>query len=93
MQKLVQEIKERYPDRYIIFDSPPVLPFADARVLGTFMDGIIFVTRENHSQLKHVKEGLDSLHDCQVLGVLCNDTSLAKECIYSNYYQYAGDKL
>ena len=86
MQRFVQEIKERYPDRYVIFDSPPVLPFADARVMGPMMDGTIFVTRENHSQLKQVKEGLDYLLDSHVLGVLCNDTSLAIGRKYGGYY-------
>jgi len=86
MQRFVQEIKERYPDRYVIFDSPPVLPFADARVMGPMMDGTIFVTRENYSQLKQVKEGLDYLLDSHVLGVLCNDTSLAIGRNYGGYY-------
>ncbi len=86
MQRFVHEIKERYPERYIIFDSPPVLPFADARVMGPLMDGTIFVTRENHSRLKQIKEGLESLHDSHVLGVLCNDTSLAMGRKYGGYY-------
>ena len=50
------------------------------------MDGTIFVTRENHSQLKQVKEGLDYLLDSHVLGVLCNDTSLAIGRNYGGYY-------
>jgi protein-tyrosine kinase len=86
MQRFVLEIKERYPERYVIFDSPPVLPFADARVLGPLMDGTIFVTRENYSRLKQIKEGLDFFHDSQVLGVLCNDTSFSVGSKYGNYY-------
>jgi len=89
MQRLVKEIKERYPDRYVIFDSPPVLPFADARVMAALMDGTIFVTRENHSRLNQVKEGLATLLDSHVLGVLCNDTSRAIGSNYgSNYGSY-----
>lgn len=85
-QSLVLEIKERYPDRYVIFDSPPVLAFADSRVMATFMDGTIFVTRENYSQLDHVREGLESIKGSHVLGVLCNDTSLSQKHKYGNYY-------
>lgn len=86
MQRIVKEIKERYSDRYVIFDSPPVLPFADARVLAALMDGTIFVTREKHSRINQVKEGLATLLDSQVLGVLCNDTSQAVGSNYGSYY-------
>ncbi len=87
MKEFVQEVKERYPNRYVIFDSPPVLPFADARVIGPLLDGTIFVTRENHSRLKQVKEGLESLHDSHVLGVLCNDTKFDVGHRYDSYYR------
>ena len=86
MQRIVKEIKERYSDRYVIFDSPPVLPFADARVLAALMDGTIFVTREKHSRINQVKEGLATLLDSHVLGVLCNDTSQAVGSNYGSYY-------
>ena len=86
MQRFVKELKERYPDRYVIFDSPPVLPFADARVMAALLDGTIFVTRENHSRLNQIKEGLATLLDSHVLGVLCTDTSLAIGRNYGGYY-------
>lgn len=87
MQKVIQMIQGLYPDCYIIFDSPPVLPFADARVMGAFMDGTIFVIRENYSRLNQVKEGLESLNGCHVLGILCNDASVATDHKYDYYYQ------
>ncbi|MEZ4485587.1 MAG: AAA family ATPase [Syntrophotaleaceae bacterium] len=42
MRDLVAELKARYVDRYVIFDSTPVLPFAEASTIGQMMDGILF---------------------------------------------------
>ena len=43
MEALVNELKERYTDRFIIFDSPPLLTSADSLVLSRFIDGILMV--------------------------------------------------
>ncbi|PIV88513.1 MAG: protein tyrosine kinase, partial [Hydrogenophilales bacterium CG17_big_fil_post_rev_8_21_14_2_50_63_12] len=33
----------RYPDRIVIFDSPPLLSTSEASVLATYMGQIVFV--------------------------------------------------
>ena len=43
MAALLRELASRYPDRIIIFDSPPLLPTTEARVLATHMGQIIMV--------------------------------------------------
>lgn len=86
MQRLIEELRDRYPNSYCIFDSPPVLPFADARVMGPLMDNTVFVARNNFSRLNQVKEGVDCLLDCNVLGVLCNDSSPGFGRQYYGYY-------
>jgi Mrp family chromosome partitioning ATPase len=86
MKRFIKTVKERNPNCYVIFDSPPVLPFADARLLGSLVDCTIFVARENFSKLKQIEEGLGSLPDAQVLGVIYNDTSLAAGHNYGGYY-------
>src|SRR6185369_15144622 len=46
MQELMAEIKHRYNDRYVIIDTPPLLPFAETRSLAQIVDGIVFVIHE-----------------------------------------------
>ena len=86
MKRFIKTVKERNPNCYVIFDSPPVLPFADARLMGSLVDFTIFVARENYSKLKQIEEGLGSLPDAHVLGVIYNDTSFAAGHNYGGYY-------
>jgi len=46
MQDLMAEIKHRYNDRYVIIDTPPLLPFAETRSLARIVDGVVFVIHE-----------------------------------------------
>lgn len=75
MKEIVRELKSRYPERYIIFDTPPALPFAEAAVLGAEVDGVIFVVRERQAKLNDVRGALESLRGANILGVVYNDTT------------------
>ena len=90
MKKLVKELKNRYPERYVIFDTPPILPFADAQVLAPIVDGCILVARERKAKIKDIKEAINSLHDTNIFGIVYNDA-----CLYTrkpNYYYYYNHK-
>lgn len=88
MTDLVQELKKRYSDRYIIFDAPPVLPFAETRSLAGNVDGILFVVKEGAASEAEVKEGVHSLKNGKVLGIVYNGaTGLAVSGRYSRYYR------
>jgi len=76
MKEIIHELKSRYPERYVIFDTPPVLPFADAQVLGSSVDGVIFVVREGCAKVQDVSQALKSLKDTHLLGVVYNDVSI-----------------
>lgn len=43
MEKLLNELRGSFT--YIVIDTPPLLPIADGRVLSTYADAVIFVTR------------------------------------------------
>lgn len=74
MKHLVQELKNRYTDRYVIFDTPAVLNFAEALFLGSCVDGVLFVVGEGQSPLHEVKEAFRLLRDCELLGVVFNNS-------------------
>jgi len=86
MQALVAELKGRYPDRFVLLDTPPTLPFADLQTLGELVDNILFVCREGYSSLKQIEQGLAILLDYNLLGIVCNDASMAQSMDYSHYY-------
>jgi exopolysaccharide/PEP-CTERM locus tyrosine autokinase len=86
MKDLIREMKHRYPDRYVIFDTPPALPFADAQVLAAALDGVIFVVREGHARPQQVKQALEGLKDANLLGTVFNDVSSGPGA--GSYYSY-----
>lgn len=75
MKTVLEELKNRYPDRYVIFDMPPALNFADAQVLGASVDGVLFVVREGMAKVAQIKKALSHLRDTKVLGTVYNECS------------------
>lgn len=89
MKQLMQELKNRYRDRYIIFDTPPVLQFAEAHAIGSCVDGVVFVVGEGQAPVNDVKEAFRLLKDCEMLGVVFNNVASARFTEGYNYrYSY-----
>lgn len=89
---LIQEMKTRYNDRYIIFDTPPILPFTEARSLAALVDSIIFVAMERQASTRDIKEALEVLKGCPVLGMIYNNAEHSVgDKRYSYYHRYAED--
>jgi len=72
MKAFVEDVKIRYEDRYVLFDSPPVHSFADAGILGSLVDGVIYIVREKSVNIMDVKEGLEQLKGSNILGMVYN---------------------
>jgi len=72
MKAFVEDVKVRYEDRYVLFDSPPVHSFADAGILGSLVDGVIYIVREKAVSLVEVQEGLEQLKGSNILGMVYN---------------------
>ncbi len=75
MLDLIREVKERYKDRYVIFDTTPLLPTADPTVLSQYMDGIIFVVHAERTPRNSVAEALSLLEGRNILGIVMNNLS------------------
>src|SRR4030042_1320394 len=90
MKRLVNEIKLRYKDRYIIFDSSPVLVTADALSLGIYMDGVVFVVKAARTSQKAAEQATSLMKGCNILGVVFNEVPqyLANN-LYPYYYPYS----
>lgn len=86
MRDLVKELKHRYADRYVIFDTPPVLPFAEAHAIGSMVDGVLFVVGEGRASASSIKEALSMLKETRVLGMVYNNASV--NLLDSTYYYY-----
>lgn len=72
MSHLVRDMKERYEDRYILFDTPPVLVGADAIAFAPFVDGIVVTVESGRTSLTDVKKALSLLPKEKLLGLVLN---------------------
>lgn len=86
MVELVQEIGRRYPDRIVLFDSPPLLATTESRVLASHMGQIVLVVEEGRTRIGTVKEALATIESCPVVMTLLNKTSGAMGTGYYGYY-------
>jgi len=90
MKEFIAETKHRYRDRYVIIDTPPLLPFAESHDIALLVDGVIFVVREGAVTVKGIADAFEMLKGTNVLGVVYNDTSTAvMEGRYRYYDNYA----
>jgi non-specific protein-tyrosine kinase len=72
MRHLVVEMRDRYPNRYVLFDAPAVLSGTDAVNLATSVDHIIVTVRAGVSTLPDLNRALDLLPQDKILGVILN---------------------
>lgn len=92
MQDLIEEMKYRYNDRYLIFDTPPILPFAETRSLAQLVDGILFVVKERFASQENIKDAIEALKGCELLGMIYNDAMLDRhDERYSYYREYTAE--
>ncbi|MHA7816399.1 MAG: XrtA-associated tyrosine autokinase [Pseudohaliea sp.] len=92
MQQLMIELSNRYPDRVIVFDSPPLLLTTEAGVLASFMGQIVFVASADVTPQAAVKEGLEHIGADKMVGVMLNRASRRRSGIFGvgtyGYYGY-----
>lgn len=76
---------------YILIDTPPVIPFADARLLANHSDGVILVVRAGMAGGEVIEKAIESLPQGRILGVVLNGAEMIGESgYYDYYYNYAG---
>lgn len=85
MKDLVVEMKKRYPERYVIFDVPPVLSTADALAFAPWVDHIVVVVQAGKTPMPDVKRALDMLPKEKVIGIVLNRSEVPKK---KSYYYY-----
>ncbi len=89
MRSLVNEVKRLAPDRTVIIDTPPVLPFAETQVLSSLADGVLFIVKEGESTVQEVRDSLDLIAGANLLGIVFNGvTDVAMTNRYHHYYRY-----
>ncbi|MBU0481343.1 MAG: CpsD/CapB family tyrosine-protein kinase [Proteobacteria bacterium] len=72
MGHLVDEMKNRYEERYVLFDVPPVLDRADALAFSPFVDGIVMVVSVGKTSRRDIKRALGLFDREKIIGLVLN---------------------
>jgi exopolysaccharide/PEPCTERM locus tyrosine autokinase len=75
MANLLDDLSGRYPDRLILFDSPPLLITTEASVLSSHMGQVVVVSNAENTTHSALKAALDLVRDCPHVGVVINRTT------------------
>ena len=67
-----KELKNRYPERIVVFDLPPVLSTADALSFAPHVDAALLVIEEGKTQQDAARRALEMLDCTNVLGTVLN---------------------
>ncbi len=90
MRLILEELRSE-PVSYILIDTPPVLPFADAGILATNTDGVLLVVqayRTNARAVQKARELLEHAHS-KLLGFVLTQSDFYDSGYYDYYYQYS----
>ncbi len=83
LQELIHPIATSFD--WVIFDSPPLEPFADGHHLSTLSDAVLLVVREGFTPKEAAEQSLAALGNSFVAGIVWNgSTGLSRD-----YYAYA----
>jgi polysaccharide biosynthesis transport protein len=93
MQQLMEELRSSSYYDLVIYDTPPILGFADGRILAKFTNGVILVAKIGTTDRNLLKQNVENLKvaGIPILGMVVNNVS--KNDGGSHYYnRYYNDK-
>ena len=71
-QALVDLLRGRYPDRYLVLDAPPIGASPDARILSELADTAVIVAGYGVDTVTAIKESVAVLEPGRLAGVVFN---------------------
>lgn len=92
MKEVMDTLQEDTSFDLVIYDTPPILGFADGRILATHTNGVILVAKLGQTDRTAFKQTVDQLRVSQVpiLGLVANNVPRHKHGSY--YYHYYGKR-
>lgn len=83
---LFQEARAHYD--YVIVDTPPLLPFADCRLIEQWVDGLLVVVAAHKTPRKMLTEALETVDAEKLVGLVLNqdDQHAARYDLAYRYY-------
>ncbi len=87
MRSLIQELSERYSDRVILFDAPPLLETTEASVIADMMGQVLVVVEASRTGNDKIKSAIEKINPGKVIGMILNKNRMYSEGdYYGGYY-------
>ena len=87
MVSLASELANRYPDRIVIFDSPPLIGVSETLVLANLMGQALIVVEESKTLLADINKATENLNEDLAIGLILNKAIRSHKDLYG-YYGY-----
>lgn len=87
MADTVNEFANRYPDRIVIFDTPPLIGITETAVLANFAGQAVVVVEEGKSKINDIRHAVERLNPNMAIGFVVNK-SVNSDPEGTGYYGY-----
>lgn len=91
MEDLITELRARYPDRFVLFDTPPHMVASETAVLSKLIDGVVLVVRHGGSGNLSIQKTAEDLGREKIIGVIFNgyeSNVISSRLLYRDEYFY-----
>ena len=83
MKRFLELVRDAFDEIYV--DVPPVLPFADAAILGCQSDGVLMVIRANETSMRQVNQAIEHLAGAPMIGCVLNAAEISAAPYLKSY--------
>ena len=94
MHRIADELAQRYDDRVVIFDTPPLLVTSESAVIASLVGQIVLVVEAERTPQNSVRQAVSMLDRDKAIGLLFNKsktrTGGGYYYYYSSYYHAPG---
>jgi receptor protein-tyrosine kinase len=89
MERLLADLAERYADRIVIFDGPPLLATSESRVLAARMGQVLMVVQAQKTAQSSVARAFADIEACETVWCVLNKAAGQRASAgYERYPQY-----
>ncbi len=95
MTGLIDELANRYSDRFILLDTPPGQAASETAVLAQHVDGVVLVIRWGRAGREQIQQLVQTIGKGKIIGVVFNafemtiiDSKMKREGYYKYYSEH-----
>jgi receptor protein-tyrosine kinase len=85
MDQLLDELSQRYADRLVIFDAPPILVSSGTRHLASRVGQVVMVVQADSTDSRAVAQAFAAVDSCPLVSTVLNRSSAANPDAYDYY--------